>query len=63
MTKTNARKGPLNPRTEKDSVVVHNPPEDPMEMSPDEADLSGIRMLDEAAKARANEEKGQRNDD
>jgi hypothetical protein len=60
MSKPPARQGPLDPRTDQDSVIVHNPPNDPMEMSPDEADLSGIRMLDQAAKARSNKEKGQR---
>jgi hypothetical protein len=47
------RAGPLDPHTEGDDVVVHNPPDAPIRMSADEADLSGIRMLDEAAKARA----------
>lgn len=52
--------GPLNPATEKDSVVVENPPNEPIVMSADEADLSGIRMLDAAAAARENKAKGER---
>ena len=47
------RPGLLNPRSEGDDVVVHNPPEAAMRMSAEEADISAIRMLDEAAKARA----------
>ena len=54
------RQGPLNPRAEKDCVVVENPPADPMHMSADEADLSGIRMLEQAAEARENHDKGER---
>lgn len=33
-------------------VVVENPPNDPMHMTPDEADISGIRMLDAADRSR-----------
>ena len=57
-----ARQGPLRPLARKDCVVVGNPPNDPMHMSADEADLSGIRMLEEAAKARANHGQGERDD-
>lgn len=46
------RQGPLNPRGEDGLVVVENPPGKPMHMSPDEADISGIRMLDAAHDAR-----------
>ena len=46
------RQGPLKPRTEEETVVVKNPPADPMHMSADEADLSRIRMLEAAEKAR-----------
>lgn len=45
---------------EKDCVVVENPPADPMHMSAEEADLSGIRMLEQAAEARENHDKGDR---
>lgn len=46
------RLGPLNPHAEEAEVIIHNPPADPMHMSPDEADISGIRMLDAADQAR-----------
>ena len=46
------RPGSLKPRAEGDDVVLHKPPQAAMRMSADEADLSGIRMLEEAAKAR-----------
>lgn len=57
-----ARQGPLKPLARKDCVVVENPPNDPMHMSADEADLSGIRLLEEAAKARDSHERGERDD-
>ena len=60
MAPTDPNQGPLKPRAEKDCVVVENPPNEPLHMSPDEADLSGIRMLDEAGKARDSHEKGRR---
>lgn len=46
------RQGPLKPAGHDGLVVVENPPNDPMHMTPDEADISGIRMLDAAHKAR-----------
>lgn len=57
------RKGPLKPRTEQDAVVVADPPHQALVMSADEADLSGIRMITEAAKARENQAVGQRRDE
>lgn len=57
------RQGPLAPEVEQDAVVVVNPPEAPLVMTSDEADLSGIRMLDAAAKARTNADKGERHED
>lgn len=57
---TPTRQGPLEPKAEKDSVVVEDPSRDSIMMTADEADLSGIRMLEEAAKARDNEAGGQR---
>ena len=61
MTKpADPNQGPLNPRTEKDRVVVENPPNDPLHMTADEADMSAIRLLDEAGKARDNHARGQR---
>ncbi|NJC40787.1 hypothetical protein GGQ87_001045 [Brevundimonas alba] len=48
----NPRKGPLNPTARDAVVVVQNPPEKPMHMTPDEADISGIRMMDAADRAR-----------
>lgn len=56
------RQGPLEPKAEKDSVIVEDPSRDSLAMTADEADLSGIRMLEEAAKARDNEAKGERSD-
>jgi|GEM_PF-6795006 len=47
-----ARQGPLNPRAEPGKVVVENPPEAPMHMTVEEADISGIRLLDAADAAR-----------
>ena len=46
------RQGPLNPAAGDGVVVVQNPPSAPMHMTPDEADISGIRMLDAADRAR-----------
>lgn len=48
----NPRQGPLNPTDGDGVVVVENPPAAPLHMSPDEADISGIRMLDAADRAR-----------
>lgn len=58
MATTDPDQGPLKSRAEKDCVVVKNPPNEPLHMSTDEADLSGIRLLDEAGKVRDNHEKG-----
>jgi len=46
------RQGPLNPTGRDGLVVVENPPGKAMHMTPDEADISGIRMLDAADRAR-----------
>ena len=46
------RQGPLNPAAGDGIVVVENPPGSPMHMTPDEADISGIRMLDAADRSR-----------
>lgn len=48
----NPRQGPLNPAAGDGVVVVENPPNAPMHMTPDEADISGIRMLDAADRSR-----------
>ncbi len=48
----NPRQGPLNPAAGDGIVVVENPPNAPMHMTPDEADISGIRMLDAADRSR-----------
>jgi hypothetical protein len=48
----NPRQGPLNPAAGDGVVVVENPPSAPMHMTPDEADISGIRMLDAADRSR-----------
>lgn len=47
-----ARQGPLDPKAEPGKVIVENPPSAPMHMTVEEADISGIRMLDAADKAR-----------
>jgi len=46
------RQGPLNPAAGDGVVVVQDPPNAAMHMTPDEADISGIRMLDAADRAR-----------
>ena len=46
------RQGPLHPVAGDGIVVVENPPSAPMHMTPDEADISGIRMLDAADRSR-----------
>lgn len=57
------RLGPLNPAAGDGVVVVQDPPNDPMRMTPDEADISGIRMLDAADRARKGSTKKLENDD
>lgn len=49
------RKGPLKPTTEGTTVVVEDPPNDTLHMNADEADLSGIRLLQQASEARKND--------
>ena len=49
------RKGPLNPSTKGVTVVVEDPPNETLHMSADEADLSGIRLLQQASEARKND--------
>ncbi len=46
------RQGPLHPAAGDGVVVVKDPPNAEMHMTPDEADISGIRMLDAADLAR-----------
>ena len=56
MSKQDAeRQGPLNPSTRGTTVVVEDPPNDPLHMNADEADLSGIRLLQQASEARRND--------
>lgn len=47
-----ARKGPLNPEPQAGQIVVKDPPNEPLLLTPDEADISGLRLLDAADKAR-----------
>lgn len=47
-----ARLGPLKPQVEPGRVIIENPPAAPMHMTAEEADISGIRLLDAAAAAR-----------
>lgn len=56
------RQGPLTPKARKDAVVVEDPSHDPIIMTADEADLSAIRMLEEATRARENHDKGERSE-
>ena len=44
--------GPLNPVAQDGRVEVRDPPEAAMHMTAEEADLSGIRLLDAADRAR-----------
>ena len=44
--------GPLAPVAQDGLVVVVNPPDAPMHLTPDQADVSGVRLLDAAEKAR-----------
>ncbi len=46
------RQGALNPAAGEGVVIVKDPPRAEMQMTPDEADISGIRMLDAADEAR-----------
>ena len=46
------RTGPLAPVARDRLVVVVNPPDAPMHLTPDQADISGVRLLDAAEKAR-----------
>jgi len=46
------RQGALKPTARDAVVVVENPPDAPLHMTPDEADISGIRMMDAADRAR-----------
>lgn len=46
------RQGALHPTAGDGVVVVKDPPNAEMQMTPDEADISGIRMLDAADEAR-----------
>ncbi len=47
-----AMTGALKPVADHGIVVVENPPAAPMHMTPDQADVSGVRLLDVAEKAR-----------
>ncbi|HEY1225157.1 MAG TPA: hypothetical protein VGE54_08035 [Brevundimonas sp.] len=47
------RTGPLVPVARDGLVIVHNPPDAPMHLTPDQADISGVRLLDAAEKARS----------
>lgn len=44
--------GPLAPKATDGIVVVVNPPDAPLHLTPDQADISGVRLLDAADKAR-----------
>ena len=43
---------PLNPRAVDGIVVVKDPPEAAVDLTADAAEISGLRLLDEADKAR-----------
>lgn len=52
-----ARQGPLNPHAEPGTVIIENPPAAALHMTADEADISGIRLLDAADHARRRRER------
>lgn len=57
MTETPApdpNQGPLVPSTDEGTVIIESPPEAPLHMTPEQADISGIRLLDAADHARNN---------
>lgn len=60
--RSSTRQGPLKPRASRDAVVVEDPSRDSIRMTADETDLSAIRMLDAASRARANHDKGERDE-
>ena len=51
-SKGGKRKGPLKPQADLGEVLVENPPNDALLLTPDEADLSAIRLMESADKAR-----------
>jgi hypothetical protein len=57
------RKGPLNPSAEDRVVVIGNPPNDTLRMSPEEADVSAVRLMDAADRSRKGGESRGDNDD
>jgi hypothetical protein len=46
---------PLTPKGADGSVVVRDPPEAAMTLTPDAAEISGLRMIEEADKARSDD--------
>jgi hypothetical protein len=57
------RKGPLKPSAGDRVVVVDDPPNDTLRMSPEEADISAIRLMDAADRSRKGGEPRGDNDD
>lgn len=57
------RKGPLKPSAGDRVVIVDDPPNDTLRMTPDEADISAIRLMDAADRSRTGGEPRGENDD
>ena len=49
--RSDPRTGPLVPVGKDGVVVIQNPPDAPMHLTPDQADISGVRLMDAAEKA------------
>ena len=54
-TAPNDPRKPLEPKAVGATVVVRDPPEAAMNLTADAAEISGLRLMDEADKARADE--------
>lgn len=52
VSRQEARQGPLKPAAEIGEVRVADPPHETLVMTPQEADVSAIRLMDAADKAR-----------
>jgi len=57
------RKGPLKPSARDRVVVIADPPNDTLRMSPEEADISAVRLMDAADRSRKGGEPRGENDD
>jgi hypothetical protein len=57
-----SRKGPLKPASADRVVVVEDPPNDTLLMTPDEADISAVRMMDAADRVRKSPQRKKRHE-